>query len=274
MGDPTWAVFTKPWATLSAEELGPLVARLGFDGAEVPVREGAHLTPEEAERRLPRFVQTLGDAGVATIAVAADPSERVLAACAAAGVPTVRVMAPVRNRAYRESVAQVRADLETALPLCQQYGIRVGVQPHHGQFVTTVLGVLDLLDGLPEATAGVVWDAAHDALAGEDPVTTLTLSWARLMIVNLKNARYERVLGAGGEHRWAKVFGSARDGLANWTQILRHLHDQEWQGPICLTGQYTEARDDSELAARLVAADLAYAKELWTSFSPESQASD
>jgi sugar phosphate isomerase/epimerase len=35
-----FAVFTKPWKTLSVWELGKFISELGFDGIEFPLRKG------------------------------------------------------------------------------------------------------------------------------------------------------------------------------------------------------------------------------------------
>ena len=43
--------------------------------------------------------------------------------------------------------------------MAERYGVQVGVQPHHGRFVSSALGVVQLLDGLPIDRFRVVWDA-------------------------------------------------------------------------------------------------------------------
>ena len=100
------------------------------------------------------------------------------------------------------------------------------MQPHHGKFVTSSFGVLQLLDGLPDEFK-VVWDAAHDALAGDDPAMTLELVKDRLGIVNLKNARY--IEADGG---WKTWFGQADEGMADWTDRLPPAH-----GPVVGPGR-------------------------------------
>jgi len=259
--EPLWSVFTKPWLDLDGDTLGKLVSGLGFAGAEVPVRDGAFVAPAAAERELPGFVAAMADHGVEVISVAADLAESTFAACRAAGVPIIRIMAKLEaGETYREGVARIRTDLEAAVPLVAEYGVGVGVQPHHGRFVTSTLGVLDLLDGLPD-TFTVVWDAAHDALAGDDPRVTIPLAAERLSIVNLKQATYvppEGITGnlGGGWHTW---FGQAGAGLADWTAAFAALATLHFAGPICLTGQYSDTESVSvEDRLRL---DLASAQE-------------
>ena len=59
-------------------------------------------------------------------------------------------MAQVFDGDYYGSVARFREQLEQAVPWALQYGVQVGIQPHHGEYVSNVVGVLALLDGLPE----------------------------------------------------------------------------------------------------------------------------
>jgi sugar phosphate isomerase/epimerase len=260
--EPLWSVFTKPWSELDADALGPLVAGLGFAGAEVPVRDTAFVTPAGAERLLPGFVARMREHGVTVISIAADLAEPTFAACSAAGVPLIRIMAALGPDGYRASVRRLRAELEAAAPLAERYGVQVGIQPHHGRFVPSVLGVLDLIDGLPEHFT-VVWDAAHDALAGDDPAVTLELAGERLSVVNLKNAVYapaERRPGSVGG-AWKPWFVQAEDGLSDWAAVLAQVRRQAFTGPVCLTGQYSDPSVPVEkrLEADLRTARAAYA---------------
>ncbi|GAB2644253.1 sugar phosphate isomerase/epimerase family protein [Kribbella swartbergensis] len=229
-----WSVFTKPWSGLAGAELGRLIARLGFGGAEIPVRDSSYVTPTTAEAELPKFTEQLRAEGIEPISVASDLSERVFAACAEAGVPMIRIMAELGPDGYAASVRRTRELLEATAVPAGQYDVQVGIQPHHGRFVSSTLGVLQLLDGLPQ-NFKLVWDAAHDALAGDDPAVTLELGFDRLGIVNLKNAKYIRT-DAG----WTTYFVQADEGMSDWSAVFATLQRLRWAGPICLTGQYSD----------------------------------
>ncbi|WP_328991203.1 sugar phosphate isomerase/epimerase [Kribbella sp. NBC_01245] len=236
MSEFIWSVFTKPWASLPGDELGKLVAGLGFTGAEVPVRDNAFVTPANALSLLPGFVAQLREHGVTTISIASDLAEETFAACQAAGVPLIRIMAELGADGYTSSVRRMRARLESVVALAREYDVQVGVQPHHGRFVSSSLGVLALLEGLPTDHFKVVWDAAHDALAGDDPTVTLPLVADRLAIVNLKNVVYRPTTGGA----WTPYYVEAPDGLANWSTALTTLTALNYTGPICLTAQYSD----------------------------------
>jgi sugar phosphate isomerase/epimerase len=229
-----WSVFTKPWLGLPGDELGRLVSGIGFGGAEVPVRDGAYVTPGTAGAELPKFTSQLRAEGIEPISVASDLSERVFAACAEAGVPMIRIMAELGPDGYAASVRRNRELLEQAVVLTERYDVQVGVQPHHGRYVSSTLGVLQLLDGLPERFK-LVWDAAHDALAGDHPAVTLELGAERLGLVNLKNVQYVRTDGV-----WKPYFVQAGEGLSDWSAVFAALEKLKYTGPICLTGQYSD----------------------------------
>ncbi|MCE7003054.1 sugar phosphate isomerase/epimerase [Kibdelosporangium philippinense] len=250
---PLWSVFTKPWAELDPEALGKLVAGLGFNGAEIPVRDNAFVTPGTAEERLPGFAKIMREHGVEIISIAADLSESTFAAAGAAGVPIIRIMAPLGSDDYRTAVSRIRRSLEAAVPFAERYGVGVGIQPHHGRFVTSALGVLNLVEGLPDAFT-VVWDAAHDALAGDDPHVTVPLVAHRLSIVNLKNAMY-----VPADHGWRTWFVQAGEGLSDWSAVFGELDKLAFDGPICLTGQYSDPSVSVEDRLRT---DLATAQSL------------
>ncbi|TWD84225.1 sugar phosphate isomerase/epimerase [Kribbella amoyensis] len=236
-----WSVFTKPFAELPGDELGRLVAGLGFTGAEVPVRDTAFVTPSTAVKVLPEFAEQLRAEGVEPISIASDLAESTFEAAAAARVPMIRVMADLGPDGYAASVARVRGSLEAVVGYAAQYGVQVGVQPHHGKYVSSTLGVLQLLDSLPPEHFQLVWDAAHDALAGDAPHVTLDLAKDRLGIVNLKNVKYtatEPTDDVGGA--WKPWFVPGPEGLSNWSAIFRQLENQNWTGPICLSGQYSD----------------------------------
>lgn len=262
MSDITWSVFAKPWAELSGAALGALLGGIGFSGVEIPVRENAFVTPETAQLRLPGFAAELADHGVAPISIAGSLDESMFAACAAAGVPVIRIMAPIRDDGYAASIQRLRDELEAAAPLTEHYGVGVGIQPHHGAFVTSTFGVLDLIDGLPEAFT-VVWDAGHDALAGDDPATTLALAMGRVGIVNLKNAVYRKLSDDGSTTSrtlWRSWWVEGAEGLSNWTAVTAALRGIGFAGPICLSAQYA---DPSGPVEEVVARDLALAKRLY-----------
>jgi sugar phosphate isomerase/epimerase len=162
------AVFVKPWKSLSLPELGAHMQQLGFGWIELPVRPGFACQPETIERDLPAAARILGDYGVRILNVTVDlplDDERMYAACAKAGVDLNRVMFRVRKRNYWEAEADAKRQLAAAAPLCERYGVRIGVQNHAGDFVGVhEFSLRSLLKDFDRRHIGAICDAAHKEL--------------------------------------------------------------------------------------------------------------
>lgn len=255
-----FAVFTKPWAAESIPAVAGIVAEMGFGAAEIPVRPGFQVTPENVGKTLSELVSVFGDRGLRVVSVASSLDEPIFAACAAAGISLIRIMGSVTRGAYLQSEVTLQARLRDVVPLCERYGVRVGVQEHYGDNVSDAFGLRALLRVLDNRWIGAIWDAAHDALAGIPPETGLDVIWDRLTMVNLKNAYYERTNGPEAETaEWRRHFTSGRHGLASWPRIASELRRRNYSGTVCLTAEYQEHAD----VTRLCTEDLRYAKELF-----------
>lgn len=264
-GPVRWSVFTKPWRDLPAAQLVDLVAQLGFDGVELPVRDGFQVTPSTAARDLPALASRFADRGMRIFSVAGTPDERLFAACASAGVPLIRDMLRIGDETYIAAEHRIRTWLDELTPLCERYGVAVGIQPHWGRFVGDATGLRHLLTGHDPRHVGAVWDAAHDALAGQEPEYGLDIIWPHLLMVNLKNAYHVRSEATsesnvdGDAPRWRPFGCRGPDGLADWPRIAHHLTQRRYTGVICLTAEY-RLPDPVE---GLVASDFAYARSLF-----------
>lgn len=232
-------VFTKPWGDPGLEELADLVAEMGFDGVELAVRPGYQVEPETALAGLPKAVSIFEKGGLAIESVATELSSRMVAACAAAGVPILRTMLPVDpETGYLESVKRFQAQARALIVEVEKTGVRIGVQNHCDNYVGTAAGLMAALDPLPESFVAVL-DLAHTTLCGEPVQYALEIARPRLAMVNLKNAI--RVAGpenAHGELTWIRRWVGAKEGLTPWSEVVAELRRTQYAGPVCLTAEY------------------------------------
>jgi sugar phosphate isomerase/epimerase len=256
-----FSVFTKPWKDVPLAQLAAFVKEAGFDGIEFPLRNGFQLEPADAEKGLPKLAKFFADYGLRIFSVASSLDEKIFSACAEAGVPLIRIMPEISHEAgYMSSEMQLRDKLAKVLPLCEKYGVKVGMQQHYGDFVTDSMGLRHLMEGLNPAYVGAVWDCAHDALAGQQPEFGLDIVWEYLSMVNLKNVYYMRTNGPeASQAEWKRYFTSGRQGMASWKRVADYLKKRNYRGVVCLTAEYT---NESELN-RLICDDIAYAKSLF-----------
>lgn len=258
--DMHFAVFTKPWPIEPIPALARRVRDMGFNAAEIPVRPGFQVEPERAEKTLVELASVFADHGLAVSSVASTLEEPIFAACATAGVPLIRIMGNITRGSYLTSEVRLRSELAAAVPLCERYGVKVGVQEHYGDNVSDSFGLRSLLEGIDPRFVGAIWDAAHDALAGVAPENGLDVVWDRLLLVNLKNAFYERVNGPEADvAEWKRHFTTARHGMASWPRVIAELRRRGYQGVVCLTAEYQEPADVEQLCRQ----DLEYVKALF-----------
>ena len=258
--DITLSVFTKPWKDLSVSGLGEFVSRLGFDGIEFPLRPGYQVEPDNAEKGLLQLTKQLGDYGVSITSVASVTEERVFAGCAEAGIPVIRIMIGIGDDGYMPSERRAKGELEKILPLCEKYGVKVGIQHHCGQFVSNSMEMLHLIEPFNPKHIGAIWDAAHSGLAGEEPEQGLDIVWSHLCMINLKTAFYRRNNGPeAAEAQWDRYFTTGMHGLSSWTRIVKYLQSKSYKGVICLPAEYT----DEAQVNKYIAQDIKYVKALF-----------
>ncbi|MBI1299738.1 TIM barrel protein [bacterium] len=257
------SVFVKPWKGMSLAALAAHVHDLGFDAVELPVRPGFPCRPETVEDDLPQAVTILADHGVSVLNVTADlplDDERLYAACARAGVPMNRVMFRLGEQNYWEAEAAARRQLDAALPLCAQYGVQIGVQNHVNKFVAVhEMGLHHLVHEYNSQHVAIIWDAAHNALAGMEPEPALDVVSSHLCMVNLKNGFWQRTNGPEADvAEWKVYWTSGRQGLASWPRVIAKIKQMNYTGPICLTAEYS----DHDRVDSFIAADVRFARSL------------
>lgn len=260
----TFSVFTKPWK-MPLPELGKHVADLGFEGVELPVRPGFQVEPENV-KELPEAAKALGEFGVRICSVAGPTDEATMAACAEAGVPVIRICPIIEEEeTYLEGEARLIKEYEAMVPLLERYGVTLGLQNHCGRYVANAMHLRRILDHFEPKHVAAVWDAAHNALDGEQLDLALDIVESHLCIVNLKNAILRRANGPEAEYaEWQSYWTSGRHGLASWPQVAAELKKRGWYGVICVTAEYS----DHDAVDRLIAEDIAFAKSLFEAAWP------
>ena len=257
----TFSVFTKPWKNLSIPELGELVRGLGFGGIEFPVRPGFQIEPGNAEKGLPHLDKEMDCCGIKVTSIANDtPGEAMFAGCAEAGIPVIRVMPRIDMEiGFFASVEKIRREMDELCPLCEKYGVKIGVQHHYGKWISNSMELRYLIEKYAPRYIGAIWDAGHSAVAGEEPEIGLEIVESHLCMVNLKNIYYKRDNGPEAENaKWVHYATSGRQGLSSWARIMNYLEKKDYKGVICLTAEYS----GEEGVDRLIAEDIAYAKSL------------
>jgi sugar phosphate isomerase/epimerase len=261
-----YSVFTKPWKTMALPELGAFVAGLGFDGVELPVRPGFQVEPEHVGD-LSKAALALAEYGIQIYSIAGPTDEATIAAYAEAakasgmeGAPTIRICVRIeKDEDYMAGEARLQREFDALVPLLDRYGVRLGIQNHCGRNVANAMGLRSLIAKYDPRHIAAVWDAAHNALQGEEPDLALDIVWSHLCMVNLKNAYWKRMTGPEAEvARWQWYWTNGRQGLASWPRVAEELKKRHYEGVVCLTAEYS----DQDAVNRLIKEDITFAKAL------------
>ncbi len=229
---------------------------------------------------LPEAVKILADHGVQIASIAGPTDETTIAACAEAGVPIIRICVTMNDDdGYMAAEAERQREYDKLVPLLEKHGVTLGIQNHCGLCVANAMGMLHLIEKYDPKHVAAVWDPAHCALDGERPEIAIDILWSHLCMVNLKNAIWQRAtfkqsldveehgqrkaVDRGTEAEvveWRSYWTSGRQGLCHWPTVAAELKKRSYSGPICLTAEYS----DHDSVDRLIAADLAFAKALFS----------
>jgi len=239
---PPITVFTKPWKTLSAEQLANRIAELGFDGIELPIREGFQVEPANIESRLAETAQVFQSKGLKIFSVAGDLDEKTVRACGEAGIPILRTMLKIESgRSYRENVEHFRSvctDLSEAL---EESNVQIGLQNHCDEYVSSSVGLMHAIEPLPPEQVTAVLDLGHTGLEGELEGIAIDIAWDRLSMINLKNAiRYPDGKDSDGAVQWSRTWVPGKEGFTSWSKAIVELRKRGFKAPICLTAEYKD----------------------------------
>ena len=256
-----FSVFTKAWKEVPLGRLGELVRGMGFEGVELPVRPGFQVEPESADRDLPSAARHLAEVGVPIRSVASAAEESTIMACADAGVPLLRIMAPIRtDESYADAEERYRREFDALLPALERAGVTLGVQNHAGRQVANAVGLRSLIGRYDPRHVAAVWDAGHEAVAGSEPELAIDTIWPHLRLVNLKNAIWLQSAEAGAASaEWSPYWTAGRLGLSPWPRVAAELRRRGYAGTVCLTAEYSGAVSVERQAAE----DLAFARALF-----------
>lgn len=253
-----WPVlaFSKAFIKLGVDETADLVAEIGWDGIECPVRsKDGQIAPERVEEDLPKMVEALQKRGkivglVTTEIVKADPmAERVLRTMAKLGLKKYRFgfVHYTKGKPVEETVRETAAALKDLAALNKELGLQGGFQNHSGSdyFAAPVWDLWTAIKDLPSEQVGSCFDIGHATLEGglSWPVQ-VRLMQPRWVAVYLKDFRWENMAGKGWQPRWC-AFG---EGMVQ-RSFVTNLKTSGFAGPVCQHHEYPDLGEGAEKMA-------------------------
>jgi L-ribulose-5-phosphate 3-epimerase len=240
-------VFSKCLQFLAYDELGKVVAELGFDGVDLTVRDKGHVLPENVKKDLPKAVKALRRAGsevpmiTTKINDADDPlSEQILGMAADSGIPYYRMGSYHLDQGLSvfENLDIHKRKLEKLEKLNRKYNIRGGYQNHSGPWGMMGGAVWDLhyvLKDFDPEYIGIQYDIAHATVEGGfswEVVLEVIAPWINSLAI--KDFVWEK-----RETRWRAKWVPIGEGMVNFEKYQEAIDSIISSVPITLHYEYS-----------------------------------
>ncbi|MCX8157655.1 MAG: sugar phosphate isomerase/epimerase [Verrucomicrobiae bacterium] len=245
-------VFSKAFQQLNPQATADLVAEVGWDGIECPIRKGGQVLPERIEEDLPKLMDALRQRGkqiyIATTDVGeVNPlNEKVLRTLSRLGIKHFR-MTHFRydlRQPIVEQLARLKPRFQEVAALSRELGLRAGYQNHSG---TGYVGgplwdVHLLLEGTDPQAMGVHFDIGHATVEGGSswPVQVKLLE-ARFHAVYVKDFYWEKT-GSQWRTRWCPL----GEGMIP-RAFFQQLKAGNFAGPISMHFEYPMGNEQETL---------------------------
>ncbi|MBP7143232.1 MAG: sugar phosphate isomerase/epimerase [Opitutaceae bacterium] len=260
-GDPAaarWpiAVFSKAFQHLDAERTAELVASVGFNGIECPVRPKGQIEPEKAPDLLPVFVDALRRRGCDMFVATTDITridqkyaDTTLRALSKQGVRRIRLgyYKYDLSRSPADQLADVSAQLKDIAAACSELGIQAGYQNHSGRNYVgaPIWDIYSAIRNLDPRHIGFCFDICHATIEGG-------LDWriqAKLVEPHLTAVYLKDFIWTKTDMGWIPQQCQLGKGTVDRT-FLTTLKESSYRGPLCQHHEY-RWKDDAELIAMM-----------------------
>lgn len=220
-------VFSKHLHFLPIPEMAKTAADLGFDGVDLTVRKGGHISPENAVVELPRAVETIRKAGLDVPMIATDIidprhplTEPILRTASKAGIPLYRTgyLDYDPQLGVAKSLEKHRRMLQELAVLNQKHNIHGAYQNHAGTRVgAPVWDLWVLLKDIDPRWLGVQYDPKHATLEGVNSwVLGLDLVQAHVRCMDIKDFVWAKQDG-----KWRAQIVPLGEGMVDFNKYFK-----------------------------------------------------
>ncbi len=241
-----YIMFTKHLEGLDVAGIISVLKSVGVEGADLCVRPGYPVNPENAEKALPAVAKQLAAEGLSIPLVTTptsflDPQDadiqRVYAACGEAGVTNTKIGYwhwSKDDGSYWQQVDHIRKALEGFQALSEKHGVRTCLHNHSG----TSMGlnsatVMNLVKGFDPRFVGVFADTGHLSIVGEPIDMALDIVKDYLAVMAFKDLI--RMPGSGSHSRVVRM----GHGFVDWVTAMRALKEMNYDGPVSFHSEYS-----------------------------------
>jgi sugar phosphate isomerase/epimerase len=237
--------FTKCLQFLTFDQIAEVLSKNGFDGADITVRPGGQIEPENVRTELPKAAKTLQKSGIAlpmmvtAVTDTDNPLDVTLLQVAAdAGIRYYRMgwLAYDFTKSIQQNLDGFKGKFERLAKLNEKLGIHGGYQNHSGlQVGAPVWDLYDLVKNVDPKYLGVQYDIRH-------AVTEGGYSW----ILGMKRVEpwirticiKDFVWGKDAKDGWKHQNVMLGEGMVNFDEFLKEYGTLKIEAPVSIHFEY------------------------------------
>jgi sugar phosphate isomerase/epimerase len=242
-----YVYFTKTLASLDIAALIAFLKEVGLDGADLAVRPGHPVTPDNVASELPKAVKAFRDQGKVIGLVTApvglnDPdsasARKLFEACGKVGVPAIKIGYFPYKEKFEATLARARTRLARFAKLAEKTKVKACYHTHSGNNLGNNAASLRLLlHDLDPHHVGVFLDTGHTAINGGPIGMELDMVRSWLSLVAIKDMAWIK-----DKRGWRSEVVPAGQGIVRWKEVGQGLEKCKFDGTISLHAEY-KARD-------------------------------
>ncbi|HEY0552191.1 MAG TPA: TIM barrel protein, partial [Verrucomicrobiae bacterium] len=246
--------FTKPFRTLNAAQSAELVADVGWDGVELPVRaKDGQITPEKVEDELPKFIEAFRarqrEVSIITtdITGVSQATEKVLRTASRLGIKRYRLgsINYAKDKPIPDQLKEVGARLRELAALNKELGLQAGFQNHSGdsRVGAPIWDIWTMIKDLDPKTMGICFDIGHATIEGG-------LAWPihfRMASPHLTAVFVKDFFWKKNAKDWKMEWCPLGEGMVH-RDFFNRLKATNYTGPICQHHEY-ELGDKDQMRA-------------------------
>ena len=262
-------IFTKPWMDLSLSELASLVKELGFNGVELPIREGYQVSPNNISSNLKIAKNILLDNGITIGSVASDIDEFIINTMGNNDINLLRVCLTIDMKlGYYKSEYNYKKLFDKLIQVLEDNNVKIGVQNHCDYCIGSAIGLMHLIEGYDKKHICAVYDPAHCALNGEPVDMGLDIVYSQMDLINFKSAYRRRINNLNElEAEWETNWTTSRNCGYSWDNLVKELKKRNYKGDVCLPAEYTQPKGTKQIMGDevipFIEYDIKYLKSLF-----------
>lgn len=238
------SVFSKHLQFLNYKDMADAAAEIGFNGVDLTVRPKGHVLPERVEMDLPKAMEAIQKAGLATTMIttavqdASDPTDKKLLETASGlGVKYYRMnwLKYPEGKSIPEAMMQFKKTLTEISHLNRKLNITGCYQNHSGNLAgASIWELWEILKNADHKNMGVQYDIRHAVVeGGMSWKNGLNLIHPHIKILAIKDCVWTKKNGS-----WIVENVPLGEGMVDFKSYFKMLKEFNIQVPISLHYEY------------------------------------